>query len=83
MESFLARFYNRPIGESATVWVGRLFGCVRKLPDEHSFSRFLTLSGLLRMNTAHGQAGSANIRLRWNYRPDSDLRDLHRRAAFR
>jgi hypothetical protein len=49
----------------------------------YSFSRFLTLSGLLRMNTAHGQAGSANIRLRWNYRPDSDLRDLHRRAAFR
>jgi len=39
----------------------------------YSFSRFLTLSGLLRMNTAHGQAGSANIRLRWNYRPDSDL----------
>jgi len=35
------------------------------------------------MNTAHGQEGSANIRLRWNYRPDSDLRDLHRRAAFR
>jgi len=37
MESFLARFYNRPIGESATVWVGRLFGCVRKLPDELLF----------------------------------------------
>jgi len=39
----------------------------------YSFSRFLTLSGLLQMNTANDQAVSANIRLRWNYRPDSDL----------
>jgi len=39
----------------------------------YSFSRFLTLSSLLQMNTANDQAISANIRLRWNYRPDSDL----------
>ena len=39
----------------------------------YSFSRFLTLSALLQMNTANTQAASANIRLRWNYRPDSDL----------
>jgi hypothetical protein len=39
----------------------------------YSFSRFLTLSSLLQMNTANREAGSANIRLRWNYRPDSDL----------
>jgi len=39
----------------------------------YSFSRFLTLSGLLQMDTANTQAASANIRLRWNYRPDSDL----------
>ena len=38
-----------------------------------SFSRFLTLSALLQMDTANTQAASANIRLRWNYRPDSDL----------
>jgi hypothetical protein len=25
------------------------------------------------MNTANPQAASANIRLRWNYRPDTDL----------
>ncbi len=25
------------------------------------------------MDTANTQAASANIRLRWNYRPDSDL----------
>ena len=39
----------------------------------YSFSRFLTLSTLLQMDTANSQAASANIRLRWNYRPDSDL----------
>lgn len=39
----------------------------------YSFSRFLTLSALIQMDTANTQATSANIRLRWNYRPDSDL----------
>ncbi len=39
----------------------------------YSFSRFVTLSSLLQMNTANTQAATANIRLRWNYRPDSDL----------
>jgi hypothetical protein len=39
----------------------------------YSFSRFLALSALLQMDTANDKAASANIRLRWNYRPDSDL----------
>jgi hypothetical protein len=39
----------------------------------YSFSRFLTFSALVQMDTANTQAASANIRLRWNYRPDSDL----------
>ena len=39
----------------------------------YSFSRFVTLSTLVQMNTADREAASANIRLRWNYRPDSDL----------
>jgi hypothetical protein len=39
----------------------------------YSFSRFLSLSTLLQMDTANNQGASANIRLRWNYRPDSDL----------
>ena len=39
----------------------------------YSFSRFLTLSALVQMDTANTQVASANIRLRWNYRPDSDL----------
>ncbi len=39
----------------------------------YSFSRFLTTSALIQMDTANAQAMSANIRLRYNYRPDSDL----------
>lgn len=39
----------------------------------YSFSRFLTLSTLIQVNTANIQVASANVRLRWNYRPDSDL----------
>jgi hypothetical protein len=31
------------------------------------------LSALIQMDTANTQAASANIRLRWNYRPDSNL----------
>ena len=39
----------------------------------YSFSRFLTLSSIIQMDTANREAASANVRLRWNYRPDSDL----------
>jgi Domain of unknown function (DUF5916) len=39
----------------------------------YSFSRFMTLSTLFQIDTADTHAASANIRLRWNYRPDSDL----------
>jgi hypothetical protein len=43
------------------------------LQTNYSFSRFLTLSALAQMNTANHDAVSGNVRLRWNYRPDSDL----------
>jgi hypothetical protein len=43
------------------------------LETDYSFSRFLSLSTILQVDTANAQAASANIRLRWNYRPDSDL----------
>jgi Domain of unknown function (DUF5916) len=46
---------------------------VGSLQTNYSFSRFLTLSALAQMNTANREAVNANIRLRWNYRPDSDL----------
>ena len=39
----------------------------------YSFSRFITLSTLFQIDTANTHALSANIRFRWNYRPDSDL----------
>ncbi len=38
-----------------------------------SFNRFLTLTSLVQMDTSNTQAVSANVRLRYNYRPDSDL----------
>jgi hypothetical protein len=43
------------------------------LETDYAFSRFLSLSTILQVDTANPQAASANIRLRWNYRPDSDL----------
>ncbi len=46
---------------------------VGSFQTNYSFSRFLSLSTLLQMDTANTQAASAHIRLRWNYRPDSDL----------
>jgi hypothetical protein len=43
------------------------------LQTNYAFSGFLTLSTVLQVNTSNTQAVSANIRFRWNYRPDSDL----------
>ena len=43
------------------------------LQGNYSFNRFLTFTSLLQMNTSNTQAVSANLRLRYNYRPDSDL----------
>lgn len=43
------------------------------LETDYAFSRFLSLSTVLQMDTSNNQGASANIRLRWNYRPDSDL----------
>ena len=43
------------------------------LETDYAFSRFLSLSTILQVDTANVQGVSANIRLRWNYRPDSDL----------
>jgi hypothetical protein len=43
------------------------------LQGNYSFSRFLTFTSLVQMDTSNTQAVSANLRLRYNYRPDSDL----------
>jgi hypothetical protein len=43
------------------------------LQGNYSFNRFLTFTSILQMDTSNTQAVSANLRLRYNYRPDSDL----------
>src|SRR5215475_6304406 len=43
------------------------------LETDYAFSRFLFLSTIVQLNTSNAQAVSSNIRLRWNYRPDSDF----------
>src|SRR5260221_4659726 len=43
------------------------------LQGNYSFSRFLSFTSLIQMDTSNTQAVSANLRLRYNYRPDSDL----------
>jgi len=43
------------------------------LQGNYSFSRFLTFASLIQMDASNTQAVSANLRVRYNYRPDSDL----------
>jgi hypothetical protein len=43
------------------------------LQANYSFTRFLTFTSLVQLDTSNTQAVSANVRLRYNYRPDSDL----------
>jgi hypothetical protein len=43
------------------------------LQGNYSFNRFLTFTSLIQMDTSNIQAVSANLRLRYNYRPDSDF----------
>lgn len=43
------------------------------LQVSYAFNRFLNLSTFLQADTAELQAASANIRLRYTFRPDSDL----------
>jgi Domain of unknown function (DUF5916)/Carbohydrate family 9 binding domain-like len=62
-----------PSGNALPQGVGNFSVVFGSFQTNYSFSRFLSLSALLQMDTANTQAASANIRLRWNYRPDSDL----------
>ncbi|HKV25839.1 MAG TPA: DUF5916 domain-containing protein [Candidatus Acidoferrum sp.] len=43
------------------------------LQGNYSFNRFLTFTSLIQMDTSNTQSVSANLRLRYNYRPGSDL----------
>jgi hypothetical protein len=52
---------------------GKFSVVLASLQGNYSFSRFLTFTSLIQMDTSNTQAISANLRLRYNYRPDSDL----------
>ena len=52
---------------------GRFSVVLASLQANYSFTRFLTFTSLVQMDTSNTQAISTNFRLRYNYRPDSDL----------
>ena len=52
---------------------GNFSVALASLQGNYSFSRFLTFTTILQLDTSNTQAASANLRLRYNYRPDSDL----------
>jgi Domain of unknown function (DUF5916)/Carbohydrate family 9 binding domain-like len=52
---------------------GKFSVVLASLQANYSFTRFLTFTSLVQMDTSNTQAASANLRLRYNYRPDSDL----------
>jgi Domain of unknown function (DUF5916)/Carbohydrate family 9 binding domain-like len=52
---------------------GNFSVALASLQGNYSFTRFLTFTTILQMDTSNTQAASANLRLRYNYRPDSDL----------
>ena len=69
----VVRYNAESLHEEFGVPGGDFSAVVGGFQTNYSFSRFLTLSALVQIDTANTQASSANIRLRWNYRPDSDL----------
>jgi len=54
--------------------------CWQACRQNYSFNRFLTFTSILQMDTSNTQAASANLRLRYNYRPDSDLYIIYKRG---
>jgi hypothetical protein len=64
---------NGPGAKVFSARTGDFSVVVGSFQTSYSFSRFLMLSTLIQMDTTNTQAASANVRLRWNYRPDSDL----------
>jgi hypothetical protein len=52
---------------------GKFSIVLASLQGNYSFNRFLTFTTVIQLDTSNTQAVSANVRLRYNYRPDSDL----------
>lgn len=67
---------------TSTIWnrfrlpEGKFSVVLAALGGNYSFSRFLTTSALLQMDTSNTQAMSANLRLRWQYRRDDPYSNL-------
>jgi hypothetical protein len=85
LNEFRVRANYRP-SRKFSVSVSETWDCIRlpvangkfsvvlaSLQGNYSFSRFLTFTSVIQMDTSNTQAVSANLRLRYNYRPDSDL----------
>src|SRR5690348_14053924 len=85
LNEFRVRTQYRPTAKFSVATSGTWDRFVLPLPNgnfsvvlasvqgNYSFSRFLTFTSLLQVDTSNNQAVSANLRLRYNYRPDSDL----------
>ncbi len=52
---------------------GNFSVALASVQGNYSFTRFLTFTSLIQLDTSNTQAVSANVRLRYNYRPDSDF----------
>lgn len=52
---------------------GNFSVALASLQANYSFTRFLLFTSLVQVDTSNTQAASANLRLRYNFRPDSDL----------
>jgi hypothetical protein len=85
LNEFRVRTIYRPIAKfsvsTITTWNrfrlplvnGNFSVLLGSLQANYSFTRFLTFTSLVQADTSNAQAISANFRLRYNYRPDSDL----------
>jgi hypothetical protein len=52
---------------------GNFSVALASLQANYSFTRFLSFTSLIQMDTSNTESTSANLRLRYNFRPDSDL----------
>src|SRR5229473_5535474 len=65
------RSFRFPISVAADEW--RLFGGAGKRAGKLFLHSVLDVTSLMQLDTSNTKAVSANVRLRYNYRPDSDF----------
>ena len=64
---------GKSLKESDAPGMSKELQILASLHGDYSFDRFLTFTSVIQLDTSNTQAVSANLRLRYNYRPDSDL----------